>query len=156
MFHVRSCCLAERQQVRKETTMIKIVCDRCKQEISGKPRYIAFGVKDSTEEKIEVFGEGDYCENCIDEIKTFIIRGPAPVLEPPTADPTALDLLAAGQTTTKKPGKRNTHIDMGKVNALREAGWSIGKIAEEMHIPTEELAEKIFDRKVQEQKTAKV
>lgn len=124
--------------------MIKVVCDRCRQEIIGKPRYIAFGVKDSAEGKIEVFGEGDYCENCIDEIKMFIIRGPASVLEPLPAGPTA-----------KKSGKKNTRIDMGKVNALREAGWSIGKIAEEMHIPPEDIAEKIFDRKVQEQEFAK-
>lgn len=133
--------------------MIKIVCDRCKQEISGKPRYIAFGVKDSTEEKIEVFGEGDYCENCIDEIKTFITRGPAPVQEPLAAGFIQSSPLAG--STARKAGKRNTRIDMGKVNALREAGWSIGKIAEEMHIPPEDIAEKIFDRKVQEQKTAK-
>lgn len=136
--------------------MIKIVCDRCKQEISGKPRYIAFGVKDSTEGKIEVFGEGDYCENCIDEIKTFIIRGPAPVQEPLAAGSIQSDPLAAGQTTAKKSDKRNTRIDMGKVNALREAGWNIGKIAEEMHIPPEDIAEKIFDRKVQEQEFAKI
>lgn len=144
--------------------MIKVVCDRCRQEIIGKPRYIAFGVKDSTEGKIEVFGEGDYCENCIDEIKTFIIRGPAPVQEPLAAGSIQSSPLAAGPTessplagsTARKAGKRNTHIDMGKVNALREAGWSIGKIAEEIHIPPEDIAEKIYSRKVQEQKTAKV
>lgn len=135
--------------------MIKIICDRCKREISGKPRYIEFGVKDGKEDEIEkTSGESDYCEKCIAEIKEFITREPMPAPDPLAAGPTESTPVAAGQAS-KEPTKKNAPIDMGKVNALREAGWSIGKIAEEMRIPTENLAEKIFDRKVQGQESVK-
>lgn len=136
--------------------MIKVVCDRCRQEIIGKPRYIAFGIKNSAKSP-EIFYPYEFCEKCIERIKAIIIDT--------TIDPTRIMIeLAAGPTessplagsTAKKSDKRNTRIDMGKVNALREAGWSIGKIAEEMYIPPEDIAEKIYSRKVQEQKTAKV
>lgn len=137
--------------------MIKIICDRCKREISGKPRYIEFGVKDGKEDEIEkTSGESDYCKKCIAEIKEFITREPTPALDPLIADSTESTPAAAGQTVNEKSGERNKPIDMGKVNALREAEWSIGKIAEEMHIPTEDLAEKIFDHKVQEHESRKV
>lgn len=65
-----------------------------------------------------------------------------------------VDPLAASQAPEDKAEKIK-QIDMGKVNALRDARWSIGRIAEEMHIPPEEIAEKIFDHKIKEQKTAK-
>lgn len=135
--------------------MVKIICDRCKREISGKPRYIEFGVKDGEEGETENSKESDYCEKCIEEIKEFITREPTPAPDPLAAGPTESTPAAAGQAS-KKPTKKNVHIDMGKVNALREAEWSIGKIAEEMHIPTEDLAEKIFDHKVQEHESRKV
>lgn len=86
----------------------------------------------------------DYCEECMEEILEFIIR-----------EKILLTHQAETGQNGKKPTKKNAPIDMGKVNALREAGWSIGKIAEEMRIPTEDLAEKIFDRKVQEQESIK-
>lgn len=136
--------------------MTKIICDRCGQEIKEKPRYIAFGIKNSAKSP-EIFCPYEFCEKCIERIKAIIIDttiDPTRITIELTAGPTESSPLAAG-STAKKAGKRNTHIDMGKVNALREAGWSIGKIAEEIHIPPEDIAEKIFDRKVQEQESAK-
>lgn len=214
--------------------MIKIVCDRCGQEINGKPRYIAFRIKNSIKSP-EIFYPYEFCEKCTEEIKAIIIDA--------TIAPTAVTVaLAAGSTesspaanqiTNKKPAKRKNstdiekiialrksgwndnqiaeemgvepksvtnaiyryrksqrsgqkpigtgnaleeykgtnplaagqdkedktkekkQIDMGKVNALRDAGWSIGRIAEDMNIPPEDIAEKIYSRKVQEQKSAK-
>lgn len=131
--------------------MIKIVCDRCEKEISGKPRYIAFGTKGL--ESAKIFGDGDYCEECIKEIKAFITHGHAQTPTEPistnvmTVTPAESTPPAAGQTTDNKAGKRNSQIDMGKVNALRDAGWSIGKIAEDMQVDPTEIAEKIYDRK---------
>ncbi len=143
--------------------MIKIICDRCRQEITENTRNITIKVNDG--QKIDTFGGGDYCERCAEEIEAFIVRELVPVLDPPevpiyspghdpAAGPIESSPLAAGQTD-KRSNKRNTRIDMGKVNVLREAGWSIGKIAEEMRIPPEEIAEKIFDRKVQEQESTR-
>lgn len=131
--------------------MLKIVCDRCEKEISGKPRYIAFGTKGL--ESAKVFGDGDYCEECIKEIKAFITHGRAQTPAEPVNN-TAMETtpaestpLAAGQAPDDKAGKRKGQIDMGKVNALRDAGWSIGQIAEDMQVDPTEIAEKIFDRK---------
>lgn len=138
--------------------MIKIVCNRCGKEISGNAGYIAWNFRDHISGDMvdqNIFENCDYCEKCMEEIMEFITQGKTLLTHQTAAGPTVLGSLAADQTTTKKPEKRNAHIDMGKINALREARWSIGKIAEEMHIPPEDIAEKIFDRKVQEQESAK-
>lgn len=137
--------------------MIKIVCNRCGKEISGNAGYIAWNFRDHISGDMvdqNIFENCDYCGKCMEEIMEFITRGET-LLTHQTAAGLTESSPAAGQTTTKKPSKRNTPIDMGKVNALRDAGWSIGKIAEEIHIPPEDIAEKIFDRKVQEQESAK-
>lgn len=138
--------------------MTKIVCNRCGKEISGNIGYIAWNFRDHISREMvdqNIFENCDYCEKCMEEIMEFITCGET-ILTHQTAAGSTDPSPAAGQTGAKKLGKRNTHIDMGKVNALRDAGWSIGRIAEDMNIPPEDIAEKIYSRKVQEQKTTKV
>lgn len=140
--------------------MVKIVCDRCGQniDIDLYTGYIVWNFRDHASGKVteqNIFENCDYCEECMEEIRAFITHGHTqtptePINTDSAAGTTESTPPAAGQTTEDKAGKRNSRIDMGKVNALRDAGWSIGKIAEEMNVDPAEVAEKIYDRKRQE------
>lgn len=149
--------------------MIKIVCNRCGKDITGNTGYIAWIFKDRSSGNIvneNIFTGYDYCEECMEKIREFITHEEtilhhqtAAVIAaaPPDAetDPTTSIPEAAGQDKDNKKGKRNSQIDLGKVNALRKAGWSIGKIAEEMAVDPDEIATAIYIQKRQESKAAR-
>lgn len=74
--------------------MTKIICDRCGQEIKGRPGYIAFGIKNSVKDP-KIFYPYEFCEKCIEKIKEIIIDI--------TIDPTRITIeLVAGHKTLKK------------------------------------------------------
>lgn len=135
--------------------MIKMICDRCGKTIDADQYvgYIAWNFRDKASGDLtdeNIFENCDYCEECMNEINKFIQRDPADL----AAGPSDLAPMAAGQTD-EKTGKRNSQIDMGKVKALRDAGWSIGRIAEEMSVSPEEIAQEVYSTKKQERRSAK-
>ena len=76
----------------------------------------------------------DYCEDCMNEILAFITTKPD--TKPDTAEPEKPETAPApDQTPTVKtggPGPATKKFDIGKMQALRIAGWSYAKIADEM------------------------
>jgi hypothetical protein len=58
---------------------------------------------------------------------------PEPPAEPP-AEVKKPERKKPMTKATKKPGAKRKELDMGKITALRDAGWSIPKIADEMGV----------------------
>lgn len=140
--------------------MIKIVCNRCGEDIDMDqyPGYIAWNFRDRDNGNMtdpNIFENCDYCEECMEKIKEFITHGPAQAPTEPVnitataANPAESTHPAADQIPDDKAGERNSQIDMDKVNALRNAGWNIGKIAEEMALTPEEIAFKVYEYRKQ-------
>lgn len=106
-------------------------CDRCGKEIEGfvwqiGSRKIA---ADTGEVVVKEWG-ADLCEECyekVDEITALAIMNTLPAPERATAKP---------MPRPKKPngGHNKKDLDMPKVYALRNAGWSWGKIADEFGV----------------------
>ena len=66
-------------------------------------------------------------------IKEATMKAEEPKAEEPKAEPVKEEVPVEEQKK-KKPRGRQTTIDWGKVGALRKAGWSVSKIADEMRI----------------------
>lgn len=135
-----------------------ILCDRCRKEIEGLPIMIQPVTTDRETGDIaedwrpDEFKKTDYCEECAERImavavgmvenKGFrslfsekstqqpVIRAGAVVEE---SDQKADE---ASQTSAdeaeQEPVKTKRALDIGKIMALKDAGWSNEKIAEEM------------------------
>lgn len=90
---------------------ITYYCDRCGQHIPGEPAHPADGI--------------DLCAECasefLDLLQEFIQAGPRKEPEP-----------APEPKPEKNPARKRIELDLGKIGALREAGWSCQKIAEEI------------------------
>lgn len=119
--------------------MKKIIwyCDRCKEQITGGANIYRLGTdvwsSDADEDDAEYEPGAELCEKCYNHIDEFIalaIRNPNLV-------------CSVGEAQTPKPEKAGTNrinLDLGKIRALHEAGWSNAKIAEEMHTSTFTIA----------------
>lgn len=123
--------------------MVCIVCDRCGRAIpkDEKVWFMQIGVRHATEgdpPEGDAFEGKDYCGACADEARKFMEAAAKTVRRRKTAEDagqrqeTAED---AGLQAPRKPqeapaGRRR--LDIGKVMALRNAGWPIKEIALEM------------------------
>lgn len=117
---------------------VQILCDRCGKQISGLPIHLipvyavdVHGKKDEQDMPPQIKKQQgrDYCEECIVKILDFCNFLPmeksknAEAAVSPKAD-----------KTTKKSEKahvKKIRLDMGKVMALKRAGWSNEQIADE-------------------------
>lgn len=108
----------------------------------------------------------DYCMKCIDEIRQFIATKPIaglapepipggkeePVPEPEpkpkakakptTKPPDILSAMPESDKPKRKPGRRK--INIGKILALKNAGWSYTKIGEEMGMSATDVGNAIW------------
>lgn len=73
------------------------------------------------------FEHSHFCVKCMKEIERFIQK--MPTTEPAATEEPEGSSDGAGQKASKKGRVR---LDMGKVMALRKAGWSLKDIADEM------------------------
>lgn len=138
-----------------------IRCDRCGREIEEKhtfrfmPQVVDLDGNLEPQQPYEDEMERDYCEECKQAIIDFMHSSPvavqvqdvpkvdsvpekesAPAEDVPeesTPEETAVLESVLPADTPKTDGKfKKKTIDVGKVKALRNAGWSIAKIADEM------------------------
>ena len=103
---------------------IRYYCDRCKKEIQG-PIVLGtiFGNVDVPEDDWDLERGAELCEICykaVDDVVMKVIRG--------------VNMVPAG---TK------VEIDMGKVFALRKAGWNLDKIGTEFGVTGVTIANRI-------------
>ncbi len=136
--------------------MIKYVCDRCGKDISDNERfgYIGISIRDKeTGEVVAInddFAECDYCDSCVEEIKAFIRNKPKKKVINRTKIVIKDDenVSKSTETVAKQPAvkaeneqqaKKKNKIDVPKIFALKNAGWSVEKIAEEMRISKQSI-----------------
>lgn len=131
--------------------MIKIICDRCGAEMKEDEEagYVAIGVNNnplSDEAKYDAgWIENHFCADCINKIKEYMqscepTPDPAPKAKTkPTVKPP--DILSASPEPDK-PKRRK--IDIGKIMALKDAGWNYAKIGEEMGMDATAVGQAIW------------
>lgn len=137
--------------------MIKILCDRCGKEIKEHGEdigYIIMGVNVNPMKGV-VLMQGDdrlnidshYCQGCMNEIKAFIQNrkniGLLSVNQPKAVS--GPNETASKHEETER--KRRKRIDIGKIMALKNAGWSNVKIADEMGMNPQAVANAIYQHK---------
>lgn len=109
---------------------ITFYCDRCGKQIEKEVNNI--GVRFLNTEGVEVDNEfgAELCADCYNEIEemiTFMMLNPT------------IHFDGGKQIEQEKPkkthggDKKSLKLDLGKMAALRNAGWSYDKIAQEMH-----------------------
>ena len=81
----------------------------------------------------------DYCEDCMNSILVFITTSPEHK-KTPAAEP-------------KKPDTPK-RLDLGKMVALRKAGWGLEKIAMELHCSAATVSRKLTELAKQEEEEA--
>lgn len=111
------------------------ICDKCGREIEGNPYRVAVD-----ELPVETVGcprhcpEMDgmhFCRDCVDTLVDLIRCHLKPNTENEDPELESTEEVATSQPDPpEKSPKRK--LDLGKVRALRNAGWSIKAIAEEM------------------------
>lgn len=120
--------------------MKKIIyyCDRCGKEIVGgnikiNPMYENLG-PDRKQYVFEENCERDYCMECAEEIQAFMLCVIKNKQEKEPSSEKFMQSISKGgqekEISEAAPKKRQ--LDTGKIIALRKAGWTQTKIAEEM------------------------
>ncbi len=149
----------------------KIICDKCGVEITGNPFAVTLE-RVGREEDAPIIGETyelDLCENCVDELQSWkaVHASVGVVPEQKTPDPGEKkifegppereeDIPEEKQTeelpppkapkTTRKKTKGGT-VDIGKMAALRNAGWTYKQIAEEMKLTEKQVGNYLYNAK---------
>lgn len=96
------------------------VCDKCGAEIDGEVALvkIAFSISaDEDGEELRTEYGPELCPKCTEELRQYLKTKSTP--EP--------------QAKPRRKGPR-LELDLGKMAALRNAGWSYDKIADELHV----------------------
>jgi hypothetical protein len=126
-------------------------CDRCGRTIDKPVRIEAWYVNrtGNLTEKAYIFNgeesnELDLCEGCAKVLNDFIYPPEEEAEEIPEQDPEEdedpfvpkklTDKLKKDLVKEKKPHPTKKKLDIGKIRALRDAGWSLKKIADEMGV----------------------
>lgn len=137
---------------------VTITCDGCGKLITGNPiRFAAEHIDRDTETYAELYQtmNQDYCRDCTDEI-LMTIKGYAKSPEKESqkeADSVELpfpELLESSEESGGAKPKENRSkkpaVDRGKVYALRDAGWSGAKIADEMRCSEARISQILKER----------
>lgn len=135
--------------------MIKILCDRCNAEIGEHENigYIAVGTRitkvSAGEDEVTLsgteFSENHYCQKCVEKIKAFIR----------SAEQTEEQKEDVALVEPQKKQRERRKIDIGKIIALKNAGWSAKKIGEEMDMTDMEVNQAIRRYRLKMEKQAK-
>ena len=158
----------------------KITCDHCGIEIKGNP-FTAWIERVGREEDAPVMdGETvtlDLCETCVDELQSWkmihtsgdisrTIRHTSKEMSETdlfdnvpewddAPDQGAEPVTKSTETPPPKPKKTKVSkndVDVGKMIALRNAGWTYKQIAEEMKLTEKQVGNYLYNAKKREKK----
>ena len=111
-------------------------CDRCGWAMDKPVRIEAWFINHTgaLTDKAYIFNgeesnELDLCEDCAKALNDFIYPPEKEAEEAPEQDPEEEKPFVP-----KKPHPTKKKLDIGKIRALKNAGWSLKKIAEEMGV----------------------
>lgn len=138
--------------------MIKILCDRCNREIQEHGEnigYISLGININPlqgikENEISIqgaeFGDWHFCPGCMNEIKEFIKNRPNFTLTEQSIESVSKEPETVSEPK-KAEQKGRKRIDIGKIVALKNAGWSVAKIADEMGMQPQSVSNALYQYK---------
>ena len=146
--------------------MIKIICDRCGKEIGdGNVGYIATNWRSMTDGNLlgdNPHEEKHFCKDCMKEIEEFVSKSAENVIkteenvsETPESVSKGAESVSVCKEQEEPKGKRRP-IDIGKIMALKNAGWKNKDIADEMHMDPQAVANAIYQYKRKEQSAGTV
>lgn len=150
--------------------MIKIICDRCGKEIGdGNVGYIATNWRSMTDGNLlgdNPHEEKHFCKDCMKEIEEFVSKSPEnvnkteeSVSETPESDSKevkSVSICEEQPPEQEEPKGKRKQIDIGKIMALKNAGWKNKDIADEMHMEPQAVASAIYQYKKKEQSAGTV
>ena len=115
---------------------ITFYCDRCGKMVDGLKYQLAVywtSEEDLNLDPWELETGADLCRDCYKEIDDMV----AFMVENPT-----IHFDGGKQIVPKDPKKQNNRakLDIGKIGALLRAGWSMAKIADEMGVSAQTIA----------------
>ena len=131
--------------------MIRIICDRCGSCIeTQKPGYISYNFRDGLNGSLTQDNEFEnchYCGSCMDEIRMFVRkkREELSVAEDGSQNAEAAEATEGTDRASKRTKRKS--VDVGKIIALRNAGWSNRKIADEMGMQPQAVANAVCQYK---------
>lgn len=132
--------------------MIKIQCNRCGKEIDARQEvgYIHFGCLKPFEgmplaNDDNIYERNHYCEDCMAEIWEFMQHKQENV--PKKIETVNEPLEEPRQEQKAEEPKKRQRIDIGKIMALKNAGWSVAKIADEMGMQPQAVSNAIYQQK---------
>ena len=138
--------------------MVKVICDKCGAEIKKDPIRLNMTYVDVMTGDIEdpitsrEQRERDYCELCARSILDYAEKKAIVVVEHPT--------IKTKKTEVKEPeedqSKPKKKLDIGKIMALKKAGWSAADIAEELETTAQSIYSAVhtYKKKVEAAKEA--
>ncbi len=116
---------------------VTFYCDRCKKEITQTVYQLATIWFDAAfPEPSECDYGADLCEECyrkVDDAVLAEIQVGNQLKQIEDARERKLAKTVGPKVTARKPIEPKVKIDLGKVGALRDAGWTWEKIGEEFH-----------------------
>lgn len=141
--------------------MIKIICDRCSKEISdGNVGYIATNWRSMEDGSLlgdNPHEEKHFCSSCMKEIEEFVIKTPENVIKTSESVSETPESVSKGDESVsiceeppaeqEEPKGKRKPIDVGKIMALKNAGWKNKDIADEMHMEPQAVANVIYQQK---------
>lgn len=141
--------------------MIKIICDRCGKEIGdGNVGYIATNWRSMTDGNLlgdNPHEEKHFCKECMKEIEEFVIKTTENVIKTSESVSETSESVSKGAESVsacekppaeqEEPKGKRRQIDVGKIMALKNAGWKNKDIADEMHMEPQAVANVIYQQK---------
>ena len=108
---------------------ITYYCDRCSKQITGDVFQLGtfYGDQGVPEDGWDIERGAELCRECYDIIDDAVMA--------------AIRMISKPESKQKKTAKKD--IDMGKVKALRKAGWTLEKIGDEFSVSAQTIANHI-------------
>lgn len=128
---------------------INYYCDKCGEQITG-PKY-QLGVfwtdmEDPVDGAWDLDTGADLCEDCYkecDDMVAWFIKHPAHHFSAPNDPVEQPDPKPKRKNIKHGTGGRKKDLDLGRMAALRNAGWSLEKIADELRCSAQTVANRM-------------
>ena len=128
--------------------MIKYFCDRCGVEMTKEKRHSFVSVNTRDKAEGDLLEENEFeswlfCKKCTEDIRRYVRTLP---LKPSQND----EKRDQNKEKCDQNGKKK--YDVGKIMALKKAGWKVKDIADEMKMTPQQVSNQIYlyNKKMQE------
>lgn len=142
--------------------MIKYFCDRCGADMSREKRlgFVSVNTRDKAEGDLLEENEFEswlFCKKCTEDIRRYVRTLPLKPSqndekrsEPAKSEAKAQETVSEAAEDESTTGKKK--YDVGKIMALKKAGWKVKDIADEMKMTPQQVSNQIYlyNKKMQE------